>query len=86
MSTIFREQHYKNYKKIVIQNKTLKLLIDEASRWRDTEHASENLAQYLDKIQAIVDDGRQLPENYEAFIVNNPINTDLNQKADVKIK
>jgi hypothetical protein len=58
MTTIFREQHYRNYKKIVISNKTLKLLIDEASRWRDTDQASENLSQYLDKIQAIVDDGR----------------------------
>ena len=58
VSTIFREQHYKNYKKIVISNKTLKLLIDEATRWRDTEHASDNLGQYLDKIKNIVDDGR----------------------------
>ena len=76
--TIFREQHYKNYKKIVISNKTLKLLIDEASRWRDTEHASENLGRYLDKINAIVDDSRQVSETYEQFIAANPIQQDLN--------
>jgi hypothetical protein len=56
--TIFREQHYKIYKKIVINNRTLKLLVDEASRWRDTQHASENLAAYLDKIKLIVDESR----------------------------
>jgi len=49
-NTIFREQHYKNYKKIVINNRTLKLIVDEASRWRGTQFASENLGAYLDKI------------------------------------
>lgn len=67
-NTIFREQHYKNYKKIVINNRTLKLLVDEASKWRDTEFASEHLSEYLDKIKTIVEESRQLPETYESFI------------------
>ena len=68
MNTIFREQHYKNYKKTVINNRVLKLLVDEATRWRDTPHASEFLGQYLDKIKGIVDESRQLPETYDHFI------------------
>ena len=68
VNTIFREQHFKNYKKIVINNKTLKLIIDEATKWRDTEHASDSLNAYLDKINQLVEDSRQLPETYETFI------------------
>lgn len=67
-NTIFREQHYKNYKKIVINNRTLKLLVDEASKWRDTEFASEHLSAYLDKIKTIVEESRQLPETYDSFM------------------
>jgi len=85
-NTIFREQHYKNYKKIVINNRTLKLLVDEATRWRDTQHASENLGAYLDKIKVIVDESRQLPETYDRFMQDNPVQQDLNLKALAKIK
>ena len=86
INTIFREQHYKNYKKIVINNRTLKLLVNEAARWRDTEHASENLGAYLDKIKMIVDESRQLPETYERFKQKYPVKNDLNLKAQEKIK
>ena len=58
MSTIFREQHYKHYKKTVINNRVLKLIVDEATKYRNTEFASEHLGAYLDKIQQIVDESR----------------------------
>lgn len=85
-NTIFREQHYKNYKKTVINNRVLKLIVDEASRWRHTPYASDNLGAYLDKIKTIVDESRQLPETYERFIADNPVAADLNGKAQAKIK
>lgn len=84
-NTIFREQHYKNYKKIVINNRTLKLLIDEAARYRDTEFASDQLAANLDKIKTIIDECHQLPETYERFVMNNPIKNDLNLKVQAKL-
>ena len=62
------------------------MLVDEATRWRDTKYASENLGSYLDKIKMVVDDSRQLPETYSRFIQENPIKEDLNQKAKNKIK
>lgn len=86
VNTIFREQHFKNYKKIVINNKTLKLIIDEATKWRDTEHASDSLNAYLDKINQLVEDSRQLPETYETFVSKTQIKRDLNDKVEAKIK
>ena len=70
----------------MINNRTLKLLVDEATRWRDTKYASENLGAYLDKIKMVVDESRQIPESYGGFILKNPIKDDLNQKARAKIK
>jgi len=70
----------------VINNRTLKLLVDEATRWRNTQYASENLGNYLDKIKMIVDESRELPETYEHFIQDNPVKQDLNLKAQTKIK
>ena len=64
----------------------LKLIVDEATRWRDTQHASENLGAYLDKIKMIVDESRQLPETYDRFMADNPVKSDLNLKAKTKIK
>ena len=70
----------------MINNRVLKLIVDEATRWRDTQHASENLSAYLDKIKMIVDESRQLPETYERFMSDNPVKSDLNLKAKTKIK
>lgn len=62
------------------------MIVEEATRWRDTPHASENLGAYLDKIKTIVDESRQLPETYHSFIQLNPIKNDLNTKAQNKIR
>ena len=69
-----------------MNNRTLKLIVDEATKWRNTKYASENLGAHLDKIKIIVEESRQLPETYESFTLNYPIKTDLNQKAQEKIK
>jgi len=85
-NTIFREQHFKIYKKLVVNNRVLKIIVDEANRWRHLPFATDNLGAYLDKIKAIVDESRQLPETYERFIADNPVASDLNTKAQTKIK
>lgn len=81
--TIFREQHYKNYKKIVICNRTLKLLTDEASKYRSS---AEGLDQHLAKIETIIEQGRQLPERYESFMAKVKVKEDLNIKAAEEIR
>lgn len=57
-NTIFREQHFKNYKKIVINNRTLKLIIEEATRWKESEFASDQLSDNLEKINLILAESR----------------------------
>lgn len=84
--TIFREQHYKHYKIIVINNRTLKLIIEEATKWRHTKYASDQLGMHLDKIKMIVEESRQLPETYSNFMKNHSVKQDLNHKAQEKIK
>jgi len=70
----------------VISNRTLKLVIEEAMKYRNTKYASDMLGANLDKIQMIITESRQLPETYINFIKNHKIKQDLNQKAQEKIK
>lgn len=48
---IFKSMHYTIYIKKVIKNSVLRTIIDEASRWVNTEYASKQLAEHLDKIR-----------------------------------
>ena len=43
--------HYNIYIKKVIKNNVIEKIIEEASRWVNTEHASEKLREHLDKIK-----------------------------------
>jgi len=60
--------HYTTYIKIVIQNKVIKSIIEEASRWKGTKGASKNLDAYLEKIKEIEEESKVLPETYDSFI------------------
>lgn len=70
----------------MINNRILKLIFEEASRWRHSPYASDHLNSYLDKIKLIVDESRQLPETYENFVAENPVKADLNLIAQTKVK
>jgi len=43
--------HYSIYIRIVIKNKTIMAIINEAKRWNNTPHASKALKEHLDKIK-----------------------------------
>ena len=64
---IFKSMHYTIYIKKVIKNTTIRKIIEEASRWVDTEYASKSLAEHLEKIKQIEHDSNCLPDKYENF-------------------
>ena len=84
--TVFRQTHYKNYIRLVIKNTYIKNLIEEASKYKNTPHASEQLGQYLDKIKDIEDESKILPQKYETFLRSYKRTFDLNEGARRKMK
>ena len=71
--------HYTIYIRKVIKNNTIRKIIDEASRWVNTDYASKQLAEHLEKIKQIEQDSNQLPDSYEYFTKKKFLEFDLNE-------
>ena len=76
---IFKKMHYNIYIKKVIKNNVIEKIIEEASRWVNTEHASEKLREHLDKIKQIENDSSSLPDSYDNFVKRKHLDFDLNE-------
>lgn len=76
---IFKQTHYQIYIRKVIKNNVIQKIIEEASRWVETNHASKVLAEHLEKIKQIEQDSQFLPDSYENFHKMKYLEFDLNE-------
>lgn len=77
---IFRQMHYSIYIRIVIKNKTIMAIINEAKRWNGTPDSSKALKEHLDKIKQIETDSHaMIPETYDNFNKHMALEFDLNE-------
>lgn len=77
---IFRTMHYQIYIRIVIKNKTITAIINEAKRWNNTPEQSKALKEHLDKIKQIeMDSHAMIPETYDNFNKRAALDFDLNE-------
>ena len=72
--------HYSIYIRIVIKNKTIMAIINEAKRWNGTPDSSKALKEHLDKIKQIETDSHaMIPETYDNFNKRLALEFDLNE-------
>ena len=76
---IFKEMHYSIYIKKVIKNDVISKIIEEATRWVNTDYASKQLQDHLDKIRQIENEAHFLPDSYENFPKQRYLEVDLNE-------
>ena len=76
---IFKQTHYQIYIRKVIKNNVIQKIIEEASRWVETNHASKVLAEHLEKIKQIEQDSQFLPDSYKNFHKMKYLEFDLNE-------
>ena len=65
----------------MIKNAHIKKLIEEASKFKGTRWASENLGSFLDKIREIEEESRFVPQSYDSFVKTYKRDFDFNLQA-----
>ncbi|CDW73734.1 UNKNOWN [Stylonychia lemnae] len=80
-TTQFKKIHYTFYNKNVLQNPYIKTLINEGIEALDRKDGSDQLGQYLEKINEIKEGVNFPDETYETFIKTLNRSFDFNKKA-----